>query len=192
LYEPDLDVMADFVGLAEICAVRATRQVETVRLDDALAGVLDGPVDFLKLDVQGAECDVLRGAERTVDGVLAVHTEVEFHPIYRGQPRFGEVAAFMEERGFDLFDLTRLARYQYQGADPSHPGRRLIWADAVFIPGRDRLDALDETRTLRLGWIMHEVYEAVDFVAWLLGRFDRRAGTGHVGHYRDLLECQTP
>jgi len=188
LYEPDFDVMVDFEGLADVCTVKASHLVDTVRLDDALATVLDGPVDFLKLDVQGAEFDVLQGGIRTVMDVLVVHTEVEFHPIYREQPLFDDVARLMRSFGFDLFDLPRMARYRYLSHDPAGPGERLLWADALFVPSTERLDGLDEARTLRLAWMMNDIYAAVDFVSWMLARFDRRTGTAHAVAYANRVQ----
>lgn len=179
LYAPDLDVMADFEGMAEVSAA-GTREVGTVRLDD----VIDGPIDFLKLDIQGGELDALRGATRVLGSVLAVHVEVEFIPIYVSQPLFDDVFRSMVAAGFDLFDLPRLERCRYQGGQ----GRadRVVWADAVFIPSRERLDELDAERTMRLARIMRDVYGASDFCEWLLGRFDRRVGSSHLDQFQAI------
>jgi protein O-GlcNAc transferase len=164
LYEPDLDVMRNFVGLAEHCRVVSTREVETVTLDS----VVDGPVDLLKMDVQGAELDVLRGSERSLSDVLAIHTEVEFVPIYRSQPLFDDVFRFLRRRGFDLFDLTYLRRTRYQGGRSR--GERLLWGEAVFTPTQARLDGLDYERRAKIIRIMRDAFGAVDFCNWLKHR----------------------
>lgn len=168
IYEPNHDGIRDFAGLAEICTVAATSDVETVRLDE----VIDEPVHLLKLDVQGAELDVLRGAQRLLNTVLVIHAEVEFFPIYRGQPLFDAIFAFLIERGFELFDLPRQTRYSYQSTS-EHP-ERLLWSEAVFVPNRARLDVLDEDDTRRLARIMHDNYGALGFSSWLLGRLATR------------------
>ena len=185
LYEPDLERLAPFEDLAEQCRVAAVREVPTTTLDDALAGAT---ADYLKIDVQGAELDVLRGAEATLADTLALHVEVEFAPLYRAQPLFDAVFRFLVDRGFELFDLTHLQRYRYNTGDDGTAPERLLWGEAVFVPEQQRLDALDEARTLRLVRILHEVYGATGFCRWLLGRLDGRLGTAHLDGYRAHLD----
>src|SRR5204863_9086363 len=83
LYPPDPDLIRRRPGFA-VTELVGVSEVELVTLDEALAG-LDGPVaDVLKMDLQGAELDVLRGAERTLERVRAIEIEVAFNPMYRG------------------------------------------------------------------------------------------------------------
>lgn len=104
--------------------------VETRRLDSVLP---NGPVDFLKLDIQGAELLALEGAIETLARTNVLHCEVEFAPIYAGQPLFGEVEAFLRPRGFTLIDLIVPHRYAYRNAAGVTSPDRLLWAEAVFF-----------------------------------------------------------
>jgi 2-O-methyltransferase len=63
-------------------------------------------VDFIHLDVQGAELDVLRGAGRFLDNVSLVWMEVEAVALYENQPLKSEVEEFMHENGFILVKNT--------------------------------------------------------------------------------------
>ena len=49
----------------------------------------------------------------------ALGVEVEFSPIYRGQPLFGEVDGFLRDHGFVLWRLTNLCHYTTSGSRPS-------------------------------------------------------------------------
>lgn len=92
-------------------------------------------MDFLKLDVQGAELDILRGAERTLkEQVVGVEVEVEFSPLYESQPLFRDVDAFLSERGFTLFKLRRKSwvRANCQEA-PQVSAGQLVAADALYL-----------------------------------------------------------
>lgn len=73
-----------------------------VRRLDRLVTLADMPRPILiKIDVQGAELGVLKGC---ADLELAdfVYVELSFVELYEGQPLFGEVAAYLSGRGFDL------------------------------------------------------------------------------------------
>lgn len=74
--------------------------VPLARLDDYLTRMeLRGPV-LLKIDVQGAEDQVLRGAEQTLAQVDYVMTEVSYRPLYEGQVLFDGMYRLLSERGF--------------------------------------------------------------------------------------------
>lgn len=120
----------DFEHLSHLATLRR-EAVETRRLDDVLPQ--DEPVDFLKLDIQGAELLALRGAERTLARTAVVHCEVEFAPLYLGQPLFPEVQSHLNARGFALIDLLVSHRYSHRLPSGRVAPDRLIWADAVFF-----------------------------------------------------------
>jgi len=82
-------------------------QLSTITLDTLVLdrGEVPGP-DFLSLDAQGSELDILNGASRLLDtSILAVQSEVELHPFYEGQPLFGDICRFLEQYNFELVDL---------------------------------------------------------------------------------------
>lgn len=57
-------------------------------------------VDLIWIDTQGAELAAFRGMKNILKHVKMIHTEVEFRPIYIGQPLFEEVDAFLKHREF--------------------------------------------------------------------------------------------
>lgn len=99
--------------------------------------------DFLKIDVQGTELDVLAGAERALEHVVGVEVEVEFVPTYEGQALFSDIDPFLRERGFELFDLSTVHLKRRRA-----PGRgQAVWADALYLRPPEtttRTDALAE------------------------------------------------
>jgi len=65
-----------------------------------------GTIDFCKLNIQGAELAVLRGAGRLLDSMLGIVAEQTFNPTYIDAPLFGEVYEFIRAAGFTMFDIA--------------------------------------------------------------------------------------
>jgi FkbM family methyltransferase len=77
-------------------------EVQATTLDAHAAG-LPEPIDFLGLDVEGAEMDILRSGGRTLErDVLGVLSEVMFYEFLEGQKTFGDMAAFLNARGYQF------------------------------------------------------------------------------------------
>lgn len=118
-----------FPLLAPLHTVRA-ETVETRRLDEVIA---HEQVDFLKLDIQGAELLVLQHAMAVLEKTAVIHCEVEFSPIYQGQPLFSDVATFLAKQGFYFLDFAVLGHYAHANRNGLESRDRLMWADAVFL-----------------------------------------------------------
>lgn len=110
LYPPDPVLIAERPSLS-ITKQVGSQEVDLVALDEWAAAEGVREVDFIKLDVQGSELSVLQGAERMLTSVAAVEVEVEFNPIYSGQPLFGDVDAFLRQHGFVLWRFGDLVHY---------------------------------------------------------------------------------
>ena len=62
--------------------------------------------DFIKIDVQGAELDVLKGARECLNRATMIHLEVSLHRYNLGAPLFGEVVSYMNSNGFEGIDIV--------------------------------------------------------------------------------------
>jgi len=82
LYRPDECLMRQFHGL-EVAYLRDTAQVETVSIDELAAEGRFGAIDFVKIDIQGAELDAFRGAVASLASAVAIVSEVESRPSTR-------------------------------------------------------------------------------------------------------------
>jgi FkbM family methyltransferase len=63
-------------------------------------------IDILKLDVQGAELDVLRGANQTLKKTKMLIVEQSVDSPYIGGSKYYEVDNFLRDSGFDLLDIV--------------------------------------------------------------------------------------
>lgn len=128
-----------------------TREVDVRTLADWAGEAGLERFDYLKLDTQGSELEILQGAGGLLDQTRCIDVEVEFNPIYRGQPLFADIDRFLRDRGFVLWKLTNLVHYSHQDGsnailgevamchDDAHRhayplrGGQLFWADARYV-----------------------------------------------------------
>lgn len=103
--------------------------VEVRTLDSLRQGlVAEDERVYLKVDVQGAELDVLRGGEHVLGQTEVVEAELSLVSLYEGAPRFDEVIEHLAARGFGVLALDPVF------VDPADG--QLLQVDAVF--GRSR------------------------------------------------------
>jgi FkbM family methyltransferase len=148
-----------------------TASVKTASLDHVLfeqRPAQDFWGEFLKLDTQGTEHDILLGAERVLEErTVAVMSEVEFWPVYSGQKLFSDMEQLLRKRGFSFYGFFNVHSRSLRRLDKAkEAGReRLFRADAVFF--KDPLAAWPRAQELpRRG------YEALILCAACLGYFD--------------------
>jgi FkbM family methyltransferase len=92
-------------------------------------------IDYLKLDTQGNEYDILNDAAILAKSGV-VKAEVEFVELYENQKLYADIARLMNQHGFVQFDL-RFEQIHYRGQNLEVlPGGLLTWADAYFVNER--------------------------------------------------------
>lgn len=176
LYRPNAPMLEKFSRLD--LPVVAEYDIQTHKLDE-LREIED--IDYLKLDVQGAELDVILGAPRLLQHVLLVHTEVEFIPMYIDQPLFGDVDVALRKSGLWLHKLDgvhgRVLEPLAPDNNPFAPLSQVLWADsAVYVRSFMSFDQLTPEKLLKLAIILHEVYQSWDLAALALEHYDAKTG----------------
>ncbi|HEY3841904.1 MAG TPA: FkbM family methyltransferase [Acidimicrobiales bacterium] len=91
----------------------ATIRVTVDRLDarSELAAYLPQQ-SLLKVDVQGMELGVLKGAGRLLGSFAAVYVECSFVELYDGQPLIGEISSYLEAHGHRLVERHNLVLWK--------------------------------------------------------------------------------
>lgn len=74
------------------------------KLDNVLENLAHSfPYHFLKIDAQGAEYEILKGAEKFLsESCLGLHLELFILPLYKGIKLLPEVEAYLDVLGFEL------------------------------------------------------------------------------------------
>ncbi|MGQ9837843.1 MAG: FkbM family methyltransferase [Cyanobacteriota bacterium] len=111
-------------------------QLQCTTLDDEIP---EGTViDFLKIDVQGADLDVLIGGEKNIlPNLLAIQIEIEFSPLYLDQPLFGDIDCYLRKFGFSMLDFRTVRRLRsmtpvFKTKNRGYSGQ-MLWGDAIYF-----------------------------------------------------------
>ncbi|HZP40967.1 MAG TPA: FkbM family methyltransferase [Candidatus Binatia bacterium] len=144
--------------------------LDAVAFDEFAARERLPPPDFMKLDVEGAELEILEGASRALAGLLGACVEVHFDETLAPAAPFWAIDRFMQARGFRLFDLD-VARYARRALPqpycrdhrtpdgrpfpgPTVAGKPQL-ADALYLR-----DVVDDLRTGRRAYAAADVLKA--------------------------------
>ncbi len=129
-------------NMEHLFKIDRTETVETRTLKEAVADAGLEHVDYLKLDIEGAELSVLEASREIVRNLLAVKTEVAFVPPRIDQPLASDVEAFMRARGFELMAVIEPAHWRQVGGpvdpfvgagNPPYAKGQIIHADYLFM-----------------------------------------------------------
>lgn len=139
-------------------AVAKTIDLDTAGFDSFASDNGIDYVDFVKLDTESAELDILKGAVRSLrKSVMGLSFEIWFQPWHIGQPVFSDIDSFLRPLGFKLFDLAiyRMSREALPEATPSPvpgPTKRgqVISGEALYL--RDGASEIATESILEDGW----------------------------------------
>jgi FkbM family methyltransferase len=120
------------------------RQTVAVEQMDTLLQQQGLQADALKVDTQGSELQILKGATAALEqSVVLAEVEISFIERYLGQATAAELIGWMQSRGFQLIEIYRLKRYRFinspgignVGIGAGHRAGQLAYGDAVFVVG---------------------------------------------------------
>jgi len=122
--EPDHDRVKEIAELNTPCRTETVM----VRTLDVVLPLLRQRIGFerpyLKIDTQGFDIEVLRGAGDSLPAVKALQTEASIIGIYKGMPQYMDTLRYLDERGFDITGLYPVSR---------DSALRLVEFDCVMI-----------------------------------------------------------
>ncbi|PKL49100.1 MAG: hypothetical protein CVV42_07130 [Candidatus Riflebacteria bacterium HGW-Riflebacteria-2] len=194
LYEPNTPLLDMFHNLGELTRVVSEEIIDTMRLDDIEE--LNFPVDYIKIDVQGAELQALKGAcDKVLKNVLVIQTEAEWVPLYKNQPLFAELEIFLRSQGFAVHRTMGFGTRSFKPIIMDgniNLGLQHLWSDVIFVRDFTRLDLLNPQQLLKMAVILHEVYRSYDLALILLQEYDRHKHSGLSNTYMTKLTNTLP
>jgi FkbM family methyltransferase len=134
LYKPNHDFLRNYADskrfeIEDVIAVKAT-SLDTLYKDNVFSNI-----DFIKIDAQGAELDILKGGETFLrEHIAGIEIEVEFQPLYKEQPLFSDVDACIRDSLKLQIQDIRKTYWKYPiGIDIGAAKGQLIFGDALYF-----------------------------------------------------------
>ena len=101
-----LDMLPAHVRNAPESRYVKDEQIKVSTLDDELPAIKqDASKIWLKLDVQGYESSVIKGATQVLDAISVIQTEMSLVPLYRDQVTYLPLCEQLTDLGFDLVGI---------------------------------------------------------------------------------------
>lgn len=135
LYRPNAAVLKDYATWPWHESAGETK-IPVDTLDHALADHREWWPEFIKVDVEGADLDVLKGATTCLPDVFGVQVEVAFVERNIGAPLQPEIDSWLRAAGFIPHQVIREHWIRNNGIFGATSRPQLIWADVVYF--RDR------------------------------------------------------
>jgi FkbM family methyltransferase len=192
LYEPNTELLRRFSGMRELHTVAQRIELNTVSLDDVPEA---RGMHYLKIDVQGAELDVIEGAPKACESLLCAHIEVQFMPLYEGVPLQGDVDVAMRKLGLRMHSMTPPGKGTFSPLKrkPGAGGGQWLWADALYFRDFMSFGKLEPEQLLVIALIAELCYFQHDLALLALQHYDAKQGTKfHELHCAHLLDEPRP
>lgn len=194
LYRPDpaaLDVFPAFKPAATVIdeiplSVRPLDQIDEVEA-----------VDFLKIDVQGAELACLQSGTRKLSSCVAIQLEVSFVTLYEGQPGFGDLDVLLRSWGLIPHCFAALKRHPISplvfNNDPWMPLNQLLEADVVYVRDFIHPERMSADQLKHLAMVAHHCYQSFDLAGRCISILTSRGelGLGVLDQYVALISKES-
>lgn len=105
----------------------STVQIPVDTLNNVCASEGLKRIDILKIDTQGFELQVLKGANNILSNTLIVEAEVIFSDSYEKTSSFGEIESLLRQYGFVVWEIP------YIGKFPTENINRINFVDIQFV-----------------------------------------------------------
>jgi len=110
-------------------SLNSSREVSVIRLDEYIESVDPSlHIDFLKIDTQGYEPEVLEGLGVKLMAVDVILTELMFFDFYERSLSFSDIEQHLLKFNFSIYDISHISKNPMNG--------RTDWVDVIYVSDR--------------------------------------------------------
>ena len=184
--EPEIKYLSKFHLFEKLSQIEKKIEVETKKLDD-----IEDEIDFLKIDVQGYESEIIKNGKNKIMNALVVQIETSPIPLYKKEKTFSYIISQLEELGFYLHMFnninTRTFKPMLLENNPYKGLHHLFQLDCVLIKHFNEIEKLKQDQLIKLILILFYSFKSYDLVDYLISLLDKNYNTNFISEYRKLL-----
>lgn len=170
IYRPNSNIIKKFEDKHWKFRLTQRRMMVTCTTLDFLLKKEKIDPDFLKIDTQGAEYEILQGSnDALTKNIICVLVETWTIEVHKGQKLSGEIMTYMNTHGFDLFDINIAAAWNRKSIlNLNRRGKRqIIGLDLLFFKRENTKTIQNIDKMIKLA-IIADMYGFPDFALDLL------------------------
>lgn len=183
--EPNLDYLQKFHNFKEWSKILKTKIVNTKKLDD-----LDDNFDFIKIDVQGYEHEIIKYGKEKIKNAISIQLETSPIPLYINESSFTKTISQLENLGYVLHMFNKIDTRCFEPMILGNNNRiglnHLFQLDCVLIKNFDIINKYDDETLKKLILIMFYSFKSYDLVDYLISLLDKKNNTNIIEKYRKL------
>jgi len=178
IYKPNYDFLKNYADSKRF-QIEDVVTVTTASLDSLYNGSVISNMDFIKIDVQGAELDILNGGKTFLrEHILGIEIEVEFQPLYKEQPLFSDIDAYIRNSlKLQIQDIRKTYWKHPAGIGIGAVKGQLIFGDALYFRSPyeilswcSHFDKREGSNKVLMACLMGIVYGYLDYSLCLLNQ----------------------
>ena len=184
--KPDLNYLKNFHGFEEWSEITNKIKVNTKKLND-----IKDKIDFLKIDVQGYESEIINYGKEKIKDCLVVQLETSPTPLYKNEQTFASTIIQLENLGFFLhmfnnvntrsFKPTIISKNHYTGL------HHLFQLDCVLIKNLKVIETYNVDNLKKLILILFYSFKSYDLVDYLIRLLDKKTNHKNIDKFRNIL-----
>lgn len=175
LYKPKQEALEFFNNFSKFGSVKSIEKINTYRLDD-ISNIKK--IDFMKIDAQGAELEIIKNGINKLNKCLAIQLEMSFFSLYENQPTFGDVDVFLRSIGYIPHRFLDVKRWSISptifSGNYRTPGNQLLESDIVYTKDPLSKKSLSDNQLKKFVILSHFCFKSIDLCVHLLIEMEER------------------
>ncbi len=184
--KPDLNYLKNFYGFEKWSEIIYKIKVRTEKLTD----IKDG-IDFLKIDVQGYESEIIKHGKDKIKECLVVQLETSPTPLYKDEATFASTIVQLEKLGFSLHMFNNLNTRSFKptiiSKNPYIGLHHLFQLDCVLIKNLKIIETYNTDNLKKLILILFHSFKSYDLVDYLVRLLDKKTNNKNIDKFRNIL-----